>query len=32
MTWGKAVLGWSATPQDAYENLLHLNDRCVVDI
>lgn len=31
MLWGKKVLEWSATPQEAYETLEHLNNKYAVD-
>jgi deoxyribodipyrimidine photo-lyase len=31
MLWGKKVLQWSATPRQALERLLHLNDRYALD-
>ena len=31
MTWGKAFLGWSATPADALSLALDLNDRFALD-
>ena len=31
MTWGKALLSWSRTPQDALTSLLTLNDRYALD-
>jgi deoxyribodipyrimidine photo-lyase len=31
MLWGKKVIGWSATPQEALARLLHLNDRYALD-
>lgn len=31
MLWGKKVLQWSATPQEALETLLYLNDRYALD-
>lgn len=31
MLWGKKVLEWSATPQEAYETLEHLNNKYALD-
>lgn len=31
MLWGKKVLHWSADPREAYETLVHLNDRYALD-
>lgn len=31
MVWGKKVLEWSATPEEAFHTLLHLNDRWALD-
>jgi deoxyribodipyrimidine photo-lyase len=31
MLWGKKVLEWSPTPADAWERLIHLNNRYAVD-
>ena len=31
MYWGKKVLEWSATPQDAYDTLMYLNNRHETD-
>jgi len=31
MYWGKKVLEWSASPEEAYETLLHLNNRWFLD-
>ncbi|MEN6546948.1 MAG: deoxyribodipyrimidine photo-lyase [Armatimonadia bacterium] len=31
MYWGKKVLEWSRTPQEAFERLVHLNDKYFVD-
>lgn len=31
MLWGKKILEWSATPQDALHALYHLNDRYALD-
>ena len=31
MYWGKKVLEWSATPQEAYENMIYLNDKYHLD-
>ncbi len=31
MYWGKKVLEWSATPAEAFETLVHLNDRYELD-
>ncbi len=31
MYWGKKVLEWSRTPEQAFENLLHLNNRYFLD-
>jgi deoxyribodipyrimidine photo-lyase len=31
MLWGKKILEWSATPQDALATMLHLNDRWALD-
>jgi deoxyribodipyrimidine photo-lyase len=31
MLWGKRVLGWSATPEEAWERLVWLNNRWAID-
>lgn len=31
MYWGKKVIEWSKTPQEAYNNLIHLNDKYELD-
>jgi deoxyribodipyrimidine photo-lyase len=31
MLWGKKVLEWSCTPEDAFATLVRLNDRWAVD-
>jgi deoxyribodipyrimidine photo-lyase len=31
MLWGKKVLEWSKTPQDALETLIHLNNKFALD-
>jgi deoxyribodipyrimidine photo-lyase len=31
MYWGKKVLEWSKTPQDAYETMIYLNDKYHLD-
>ncbi|MFW5877395.1 MAG: deoxyribodipyrimidine photolyase [Myxococcota bacterium] len=31
MLWGKKILEWSPTPEDALDTLLHLNDKHAVD-
>ena len=31
MLWGKLVLGWSATPRQAFETLTHLNNKYALD-
>lgn len=31
MLWGKKVLEWSATPQQAWDHLIHLNNRYALD-
>jgi deoxyribodipyrimidine photo-lyase len=31
MLWGKKILEWSPTPQDALERMLHINDRWALD-
>jgi len=31
MYWGKKILEWSKTPQDAYSVALHLNNKYEID-
>lgn len=31
MLWGKKILEWSATPEDALEQLIHLNNKYAID-
>jgi deoxyribodipyrimidine photo-lyase len=31
MLWGKKILEWSATPQDALDVMIELNNRCALD-
>ncbi|NCC96168.1 MAG: deoxyribodipyrimidine photolyase [Synergistales bacterium] len=31
MYWGKMILQWSASPEEAFKNALHLNDRYALD-
>jgi deoxyribodipyrimidine photo-lyase len=31
MLWGKKVLHWSASPEEAYATLLHLNNKYALD-
>ena len=31
MVWGKKVLEWSATPQEAWDTLIELNNRYALD-
>ncbi len=31
MLWGKRILGWSKTPKQALERMLHLNDKWAID-
>jgi deoxyribodipyrimidine photo-lyase len=31
MYWGKKILEWSATPEDAYATTLHLNNKYFLD-
>lgn len=31
MVWGKKVLEWHARPRDAFETLIHLNDKYAID-
>ncbi|MDX1395805.1 MAG: deoxyribodipyrimidine photolyase [Gemmatimonadota bacterium] len=31
MVWGKRMLEWTATPREAFERLVHLNDRWAID-
>lgn len=31
MNWGKRLIGWSATPEAAFERLVHLNNKWAVD-
>ncbi len=31
MLWGKKVIEWSATPEDAYQTLVHLNNKYALD-
>lgn len=31
MLWGKKVLEWSATPEEAYQTLVHLNNKYALD-
>jgi deoxyribodipyrimidine photo-lyase len=31
MYWGKKILEWSATPEDALATMIHLHDRYAID-
>ena len=31
MLWGKKILEWSRTPQDALDTMIHLNDKYALD-
>ena len=31
MLWGKKVLEWSKTPEEAYQTLVHLNNKYALD-
>ncbi len=31
MVWGKRVLEWTASPEEAFDTLIHLNDRWAID-